>query len=321
MRRHSLSTALLLFAFAPPALAADCFDRSLAVARYHYVNPGNIADNWQEIYQLTLSGGTVTKSTRLTKGAISSPRYDSSAPVYSPDGAHIAYVESDAGGANARLKLMEAMDADQDLQGDNPVVLDDTDVDITLVAWGPGDRLAYGKFDGNGDTQIASAILSAGGLGTITLHTSDADYPDSFAFVAADMLVYDADGQSLKHIDLTNNTITLLSGPTPRDRTPTASPNSAEIFHTRIVGSTLDLWKATLASGPSLTAQQSVLATSGMNEASVALSPDGLCLAYLAGDLSITYGPNSDLWIQDLETGAIQQITASRDLAAVAWKP
>jgi len=94
-----------------------------------------------------------------------------------------------------------------------------------------------------------------------------------------------------------------------------------DVFYARIVGSTLDLWRATLSSGPALTGVAAFLTTPAYNESTVVMSDDGACLAYLAGDLTISYGPNSDLWIRDLVTGQTQQIAVTRDLASVSWKP
>ena len=318
--RNCLMAAAFV-ASAVPIAAADCFDRTLAIARYHYVNPGSIANNWQDIYEISLSGGAVSAVTRLTKGAIMPPRYDSSSPAYSPDGARIAYVESDAGGTNARLKVMDAADSDNDLEGDNASILDATDVDISVVAWGANNLLAYGKFDEAENTQIATATLSGSTLGPVMLHTSDADYPDSFSFVADDELIYDADGRYLKHIDLSNNVVTTLSGLNPIDRQPTGKMVGGDVFFSRVVGGTLDIWRAQLAAGPTLQSAAPFLATTDLIEVSAMLSDDGACLAYLAADLTITYGPNSDLWVRDLATGQSRQITQTRDLAAVAWKP
>ncbi|MBO9449220.1 hypothetical protein J7426_03055 [Tropicibacter sp. R16_0] len=293
----------------------------MAISRYHYINPGDVGNNWQDIYEIELNAGKVASVVRLTKGAVSLPRYDSSSPVYSPDGTRIAYVEADAGGTNARLKVMDADDGNGDLMGDNMSVLDSADVDIATVAWGANDRLVYGKFDASKNTQIVSATLNGQSLGPITVHTADAEYPDSFTFVANDQLLYDADGRYLKHINLTSNHITQLSGPVPIDRTPTGIVGNNNIFFTRLVGSTLDLWQAVLDNNPSLSSETAVLSTPDFSETSVALSGDGGCLAYLASDLTVTYGPNSDLWIRDLATGQTKRITKTRDLAAVSWKP
>lgn len=321
-----ISRILALSAVALPMVtssvnAAGCFDRTLAIARYHYTNPGSVSINWQDIYEIVLSGGTVSTTTRLTRGAVSLPNYDSSSPVYSHDGLRIAFIESDAGGTNARLKVMDATDSDNDLEGDNSSVLDAVSVDITAVAWGASDRLVYGKTDVNDDTQIASATLSGVTLGNITIHTTDVDYPDSFSFVASDEVIYEANGSSLKHISLGTNSITTLSGPSPRDRQPTGKMVGGDVFYVRIVGSTLDLWRATLSSGPTLTSVTAFLTTPAYNESTVVLSEDGACLAYLAGDLTISYGPNSDLWVRDLTTGQTEQITVTRDLASMSWKP
>jgi Tol biopolymer transport system component len=95
----------------------------------------------------------------------------------------------------------------------------------------------------------------------------------------------------------------------------------SNIFFSRIVASTLDLWTATLNAGPVLANTNPVLTTTDYNETSPVISEDGACLAYLAGDLAINYGPNSDLWIRDVATGQTQQITQTRDLAGVVWKP
>ena len=83
----------------------------------------------------------------------------------------------------------------------------------------------------------------------------------------------------------------------------------------------LDVWKGTLNAGPTLAGKIPFLTTQTFNENYLAVSADGACLAYLAADLSVSYGPNSDLWIRDLSTGQTQQITLTRDLASVAWKP
>ena len=320
LKNTFLSLAAVSF-FVGAANAGDCFDRTLAISRYHYVNPGSVASNWQEIYEISLAAGNVSVVTRLTKGAIASSRYDSSFQSYSPDGTRIAFIESDAGGANARLKVMDAVDSNSDLEGDNAVVLDAADVDINNVVWGQNNRLVYGKFDGLGDTQIASATLSGVSLGSITMHTTDTDYPDSYSFVADDQVIYDVDGRWLKHIDLSTNSITILSGPSPVDRSPTGHMIGADIYFSRIVASTFDLWTASIEAGPVLSATAAFLATTAYNEISPVVSDDGACLAFLAGDLAINYGPNSDLWIRDLATGQTQQITLTRDLAGVVWRP
>lgn len=298
-----------------------CFDRTLAITRYHYVNPGSIEDNWQDIYEITLSAGNVSSVTRLSKGAITIPRYDSSSPTYSPDGMRIAYIEADAGGSNARVKVMDAVDSDADLQGDNASVLESTDVDIVSIDWAADNRIVFGRFDAAGDTQIASAVLSGSTLGAISTHTADSDYPDYPKFLANNQIIYDADGETIKHIDLTSNVVSTLSGPAPRDRRASGHALGADIYFARIVPPTLDLWKARLNADLSLSNVTALISSTDVSETAPMVSDDGACLAYLASDLSVTYGPNSDLWIRDLTSGETRQITKTRDLAGAVWKP
>lgn len=313
-----IGVALLVAAL--PA-AAGCFDRSLIVSRYHFPNPANLCDIWQDLYRLDMASATSVAATRLSRGAIAPPRRDSTWMAVSSDGLWLIFIEADAGGTAPRLRLMKTVDSDGDLEGDGLTTLDDQGLDIGDTAWGPENRVVYPKLDTDGVTQLALAVLSDTTLGPVTLLTDAESYPDHPAFVDPTQMLYDMDGNTLMHLDLSTRAVTILSLPGPMERSAVPRPGTKEVFFLSVQGTTLDLWKAELRDGPALTNLESVLSTNDRNEVALAVSPDGNCLAFLAADLTVPNGPNSDLWIRDLGDKQTQQITFTRDISGVAWLP
>lgn len=331
---HFAATRIVVvpFLLATPAMA-DCFDETLMVSRYHYPNPGNVAENYQDLYLLDFPSlpNTTPVVTRLSVGFDASPRYDSTDAVFSADGSRIVFV-SNRDNAATDLYVMDPEDGDGDGEGDNLVRVTNDGFERFGLDWGDGDRLAYVSENMSYQTAIATLDVngSLAGETQLTSHSGETAPPtlsiDGNHVVAVfEETPFPSRTHSLNHVSTSGGSITNLLHDGVVNQSPSLSPNGAKLyFASPRTGGQLDVFQASVdlsASPPTLGALTNLTQTPNFDESDVKVSPDGSCIAYLSSDMTSTYGPNSDLYIADLSGQITRRVTSTRDLGSFDWAP
>lgn len=319
----------------PAAPASACFDRELALSRYHYPDPTNIAVNWQDVYLLSLRDGIAERALRLTQGANNRAPYDNILQDWSPDGQRLLFVSSRGAGPNRSLYAMDPRDADYDGEGDNLLYLGQDAAELGGVHWPAGELLFFEKGDGNSDIFHAKIDPAATKVTDARQVTRDGRYALQPRLSGdGKWLLYTAENAlgaawpryALHALRIADGSVSTLS---PTDRLETDGtwlPGEDAVIFARAEtpDGTLDLWRAALdpdAAPPALTDRTRVTDTPLAQETAPEISADGACLAYLSGDLLVKRGPNADLWIRDMATGEAARVTYTRDIAAAVWRP
>ncbi|MGR3572801.1 TolB family protein [Brevirhabdus sp.] len=319
----------------PAAPASACFDRELALSRYHYPDPTNIAVNWQDVYLLSLRDGIAERALRLTQGANDRAPYDNILQDWSPDGQRLLFVSSRGAGPNRSLYAMDPQDADYDGEGDNLRYLGQDAAELGGVHWPAGGLLFFEKGDGNSDIFHARIDPGATSVTDARQVTRDGRYALQPRLSGdGKWLLYTAENAlgaawpryALHALRIADGSVSTLSPPDRLETDGTWLPGAGAVIFARAEtpGGTLDLWRAALdpdAAPPALTGRTRITDTPLAQETAPEISADGACLAYLSGDLRVKHGPNADLWIRDMTTGEAARVTYTRDIAAAVWRP
>ncbi len=332
--RAALITALF-FGLAPVYGAyASCFDRTIAISRYTFLDPTNINEIYQDIFKIDLSVAGSASVVRLTAGAMAATPYDNIDFTWSPDGNKIVFVSTRNG--TPELHAMDAVDANGDNEGDNLISLGVADLELGSPHWITGGKLAFIKGDVDGNGQVHTADISAvPALSNISAVTMGGNYKLGSRYTADGQLIGYAEEYVLAGIGrfyalgvlrLSDSLEVLLSDPGVIERDLDWTPGSSEVVFgsdRANPGADLDLYSAEvdLTAAPHLKNVQPITSTPSTTETHPRVSPDGQCLAYIANDGTVPYGPNDDLRIRDLQTSEDRRITSSRDISGFAWRP
>ncbi len=319
---------------------ASCFNRTLSVTRYHYLNPANIASSYQDIYKIKFTGagsGATAQITRLTSGAIAANPYDNTFATWSPDGTRIAFGSTRSGGY-IHIYVMNHSDSNNDGQGDNLVQVTNDNFDYEDLFWGTGNKIVYttyksdpgGKYQvhigelspstpilmdplklTSGNTTKGVPVLSPDGL-AVLFQNEESPHPNRTQSVNHVLAV---GGATTKLIDNSKTHQGLHIK--PDNSTLVTSSNLLDPNKLDLLSRSVDL----TVSPPTVSNPISLDVTPSLDKHDPVYSPDGACLAFLGNDNSVIYGPNSDLYIRDLASGTTHRMTSSRDIAGVAWMP
>jgi len=329
----ALSSALIVLS--GYSASASCFDRTIAVARYTYLDPTNLNEIYQDIYKIDLSNSGPGNVVRLSIGALSVTPYDNTNFAWSPDGGELVFVSSRMG--LPELFAMDTEDIDGDGQGDNLVSLGNADTELSAPHWIAGDQFAFikGDTDGNGQVHTAGIGSSPLALSNVAAATVGGNYKLGSRYTADGQLIGYVEEYVLSGLGRFYGLAVLR----PADGLQILLSDSALVENgfdwvpgeVRVIfssdhgdpGASLDLYSAEvdLAAPPHLKNVQRITSTPAVTETNPRISPDGQCLGYTANDGTVPYGPNDDLHIVDLQTGEDRRITSSRDIAGFAWRP
>ncbi|MWD27964.1 hypothetical protein E0K89_010805 [Aquicoccus sp. SCR17] len=316
-----------------PAEAADpsCFGREMLLTRAHYTQPAAPEHAWTDIYLFDMGAEPDRQALRLTRGALDQSPYDNGPAAWAAEGTRILFHSTRGAGVNASLYAMDAADADADGLGDGLLYLGADDPELGGPETGPEGRVIFARTGREGQIQVHVAELSEGAesLGEPRqvsrgegLRRAPRFSPDgSRAIYQLETLSAQGPGRSaLAVLTLETGEEQVLSPEGVRDSDP-AFLNAEEVVFARQSGeAAADLWRATLT-GDGLADPVPLTETPELIESRPVPSPDGACLAWLATDTRLTPGPATDLVIRDLGSGETRTVTATRDIAGMAWRP
>ena len=324
-----------LFFFALPCVAqADCFDRQLLVTRYHYPVPSTVDVNWQEVYLFDMGASTTT---RLSAGVLADPQYDTTGGSFAPNGSRAAVAVSDDGGVNGRLITILPTDSDGDLQGDGAADLTTAAETPDIGGWSV-DGLLFITPDDPDTWQVRIGTLNPAGtvlLSETTLaarlgyksHAQWVGGGSHVVHVIDEVMPNDDVRRGIDAVEVATGFVTRLTSSADLITTATVDPVAGRVIYSKVDFSQdppqLDLWQADLdlSGTPALSNATALTTSPGLSEHDPAVSPDGACLAYLGDDMTVTDGPNSDLYIRDLSSGETRRVTITKDISGAVFRP
>ena len=337
--RLTLKSGLALVAFYLLFVAsakASCFDRTLVLSRYIYLNPADINQIYQDLFLVDFAYPS-NSPVRLTRGALDSPHYDSVQPTFSPNGDKIIFSSQRSGGLS-QLFAEDIQDSDNNSEGDNLFQLTNGSGESSDPRWVFPNRLVYIStttnstiphvFSANPDL-VAKTLtnieeFSAGSVEQL----SPAPARDG-AFVYFVTPLITSTGRSFSinaSIKGQSNIISVIDrGAVDKDPALKLGTTTIAFSSDRATAGVADIFTSDVdlnaAPANMVSNVTAITATSVVDETEPQFSPDGLCLAYLSNDNAISYGPNDDLVVRDMVTGETRRMTSSRDISGFSWKP
>lgn len=253
----------------------------------------------KDIYLMDVNGGGLLQ--------ITSGLGDESEPSWSPDGLKIAYISTENGNANIWV-----MNRD----GSSPQQLTDTDAVESNPAWSPDGQ--YIAFASNADEPTGSDIyvMRADGSNIVRLTTApgyDLDpawSPDGQYIAFTTGRNGNSDIAIMEYNGANQRVLTTNPGP---DFHPDWFPNGTELIYQGYTTG-FDLYAITIDGA----VNQRLTDDPVWEEAYPAVSPDGNQVIFES--LRVSGQTRYDLWLLDLTTGSVVQLTNDTDDGFVSWR-